>query len=188
VAEKVSLDPDHEPDLDAIARKLPLPCNPESSVTPYYHGGPMPIYTGFTKTVGQKNASSNEKKATPEEQEAMNAFQHALGASELHLKNPVAATLTSAPSPAPLVSIPSPVTVTVPLQQSNGMLTAAAPFAMMAPTPAASTTGNNPLAAANQLAMHPSFMAGFAMAQQFMAFSTMFTNPNPQTSSSSPQH
>lgn len=142
----------------------------------------MPIYTGFTKTVGQKNTSSSEKKTTPEEQEAMNAFQHALDASELHLKNPVAATVIPTPSPAPLVAIPSPVTVTAPLQQTNGMLTAAAPFAMMAPAPAASTAGNNPLAAANQLAMHPSFMAGFAMAQQFMAFSTMFAGPNPQTS------
>jgi len=163
VAKKQAADPEHEPDLYNISEMNPVPEKSDDDsilLQCTLQGGPkarMPIYSGhwtipssFTNTLPSADtkgptASIPASVLPPRDQQAMSAFQQALGASESQFKN---MNLDSAPSAAAAAQ-------QVVLPQSN--IAAATP----APANILNMDGNkvSPLTAANNMAFNTNNMA-----------------------------
>ena len=218
VAEKQAADPEHEPDLYKISELHPVPakCDDDSILLQCtLQGGPkarMPIYTGVLSSSSSLSggaasfslkppaaipgfpttAAATGTHLTPRDQEALNAFQQSLGASEDQFKNLALSSTTSNSSIQPHQQIVLPPstfaatgasTVGQPQQQQQPpsmnfthFLTAAMPATSNDPTKTTATamTAQNPLATANQLAfananMAAAFQAITSAASQFAA-------------------
>ena len=160
VAEKKTMDPDHEPDLRKISEVFPVPqgSNDESILLKcILENGPrarMPIYSGPSyKSSLPGLATATQSKFTPGDQQSLLSFQQALGASENQFK-----TLGAS------AAQPSMATQTLQMPQSSFF---AAPSQFCLPG-----QSGNPLAMANSMAfgafsqanMSPEFVAGYAAA------------------------
>lgn len=157
VSEKQAADPDHEPDLYKISEVYAVPEKAEDDSILLHctlEGGPkarMPIYSGVlsykANMFDTKYSSNNTQQGTPRDQQALQAFQQALGASENQFAN---------------MNIGN----NSPNEQQQNMNLAPSSFVGATPAPINMPNGNkvSPLAAANQLAF-PSDQSNLAAAQ-----------------------